>query len=435
MSTLAMKGGTPRFTQEEWGWDNPAICWPVYTREDEEAVLQVMRQRLMSGSEITKEFEKAYAQFVGTDYALGYCNGTASLQAAMWACGVGAGDEIIAPTLTYWASAAPALMLGATVNFADVDPQTLCIDPNDIEHRIGPRTKAIVVVHYTGYPAEMDKINAIASRHGIAVIEDASHSHGAHYHGKMTGSLGDVAGQSMMTGKAFAIGEAGMLMTNRRELWERAISFGHYERTGVASRFNSSASYLTDPELVHFSGVPIGGRKDRMNQWCSALGLVQLRYFPERLEETRRAMDYVYDELEKIPGIRAHRPAKGSGSDKGGQYTPLCHYVPEEVDNFPVSKLVEALNAENVPVGPLPTRLLHIHPVFNEADIFRQGKPTAIAFGQRDVRQKEGDLPVAESKAARTFRIPKFVRLEKPFIDRFVETVRDVILNRNELKG
>jgi dTDP-4-amino-4,6-dideoxygalactose transaminase len=165
---LAVQGGEKVIAE---GAISPSLFkWPIVTEEDEEAVIAVLRDGSMSGTDITKKFEHEYAAWVGCKYALGTCNGTAALHSAMWACGVGAGDEVICPSVTYWASAAPALQLGAAVNFAECDPKTLCIDPNDIEHRIGPRTKAIVVVHVYGHPCDMDPIMAIARKHGVKVI-------------------------------------------------------------------------------------------------------------------------------------------------------------------------------------------------------------------------------------------------------------------------
>ena len=432
MSVLAIKGGAPASKPERWQ-DNPSMRWPVYTEEDEAAIVDVLRKRKMSGTDITKRFEKAYAEYVGAKHVLGYCSGTASISAAMWACGVGAGDEVIAPSLTYWATCAAAMSLGAAVNFADIDPDTLCIDPKDIEHRIGPNTRAIIVVHYLGYPADMDAIMEIARRHGVKVIEDASHSHGCMYKGRMTGTIGDIAGQSMMTGKSFGIGEAGVIITDDQMLYERCISYGHYERTGVANNFNSSERFITDPGLIHFAGVPIGGRKDRMNQWCSALGLVQLKYFAERMKGIEEAMQYFADEMDKLPGLRVHRPAKDSGLTKGAWYSPTCHYAPEELDGLPVNDFIAAMAAEGLPVGPLGNFPLHTHPVFTEADVFHQGRPTALAFGQRDVRQGRGALPVAEAAASRSFRYPRFTKLDKPEIDAFVAAIRKVVENRGEL--
>lgn len=433
MSQLAIHGGRGALEKDEMNRSHPSTLWPVYTEEDEAALLSVLRERQMSGTEITKKFEKEYAVYAGSKYALGYCNGTASLHAAMWACGVGAGDEVICPSITYWASCTAALSLGATVNFADIDPQTLCIDPKDIEHRIGPRTRAILVVHYSGHPAAMDEIMAIARKHGVKVIEDASHSHGAHYKGRMTGTIGDIAGQSMMTGKSFAIGEAGVILTNTRELYERCISYGHYERTGVRNNFNSNECCITSPELIKFAGIPLGGRKDRMNQWCAALGLVQLKYFAERIRGIESAMQYFCDRLDEIPGLKTHRPPKDSGLDKGAWYNSLCHYAPEVLDGLPLKKFIEAAQAENLPIGALSNFPLHLHPVFHQADLFHHGKPTAIAFGQRDVRQGVGMLPVSERTQERCFTIPRFTRLDRPLIDRYVGGIRKIVENRGEL--
>ncbi len=433
LKELALNGGESIFCKDELNRSHPSTCWPIYTEEDESAILSVLRNRQMSGTEITKIFEKEYGAYVGSKHILGYCSGTAALHAAMWACGVGAGDEVICPSLTYWASCTAALSLGATVNFADIDPETLCLNPGDIEHRIGPRTRAIIVVHYLSYPADMDAIMAIARRHKVKVIEDASHSHGAHYKGRMTGTIGDIGGQSMMTGKSFALGEAGVIMTADRGLYERCISYGHYERTGVLNNFNSSERSITDAELVKYAGVPLGGRKDRMNQWCAALGCVQLKYFSERVREIEEAMQYFSDRLDEIPGLKTHRPARGSGLDKGAWYNTACHYAAEELDGMPMSKFVEAVQAENLPIGRLGNFPLHLHPVFTQADLFHQGQATAIAFGQRDVRQGVGTLPISERAPERCFIVPRFCKYDRALIDRYISGIQKVVLHRQEL--
>jgi dTDP-4-amino-4,6-dideoxygalactose transaminase len=413
---------------------NQELCrWPIITDEDREAVLSVLNDRSMSGTTITKEFEKEYKEWIGAEYALGYCNGTSALHAAMWACGVGAGDEIICPSVTYWASCTAALSLGAAVNFADIDPETLCIDPSDIEHRIGPRTKAVIVVHYAGYPADMDRIMEIAGRHGVKVIEDASHSHGSMYKGRHTGTIGDIAGMSMMSGKAFAIGEAGLVTTNNRELYERCIAYGHYERTGASSNFNAVDAQITDPELQKFAGIPLGGYKHRMNQWCAAMGKVQLKYYPERVAEIEKAMTYFCDLLDAIPGLKAHRPAKGSGLTKGGWYHPICHYFPEKLNGVSVRKFCEALIAEGISCNPGINFPLHLHKVFHEADLFNMGKPTMVSFGQRDVRQRAGSLPIAEDSSNRNFVIPRFVVFDKAEIEKTAAAFKKVAENINEL--
>lgn len=429
---LAIKGGIKAVSE-----DNnlkKLFHWPIVTSEDEQAVLEVLRNGSMSGTDITKKFEAEFASWIGADHALGYCNGTASLLASMWACGVGAGDEIICPSMTYWASAVQALSLGAAVNFADIDPNTLCIDPNDVEHRIGHRTKAIVVVHYAGHPCEMDEIMAIAKKHSVKVIEDISHAQGSLYKGRMVGTIGDIAGMSMMTGKSFAVGEAGMMVTNDRNLYERCISFGHYARTGVVSNYNPVDKQVHDESLSHFAGIPLGGAKHRMNQTCAAMGRVQLKNYPARIAEIDKAMKRFWNLLEGAPGIRSHMPAEDSGSTMGGWYFARGLYNADELGGLSCEKFCEAVLAEGVECCyPGANKPLHLHSVFHEADIFNQGKPTMVAFGQRDVRQGLGSLPVSEKVNEIAFGIPWFKHDEPEIIEQYAAAYRKVAINATDL--
>lgn len=420
---LAIQGG-PQSVRTDPG---DLFTWPIITTEDEQAVLAVLRQGKMSGTEITKQFEQEFAAWIGAKYALGYCNGTASLHAAMWACGVGAGDEIICPGMTYWASALPALSLGAAVNFADIEPQTLCLDPTDIEHRICERTKAIVVVHYAGYPCDMDRIMPLAEKYHLYVIEDVSHAQGSLYKGRQCGTIGQIGAMSMMAGKSFPAGEAGMIVTNDRRLYERCIAFGHYERTGGPSRFNPPDNQITDPQLAQYAGVPLGGYKHRMNQTCSAMGRVQLKYYPDRMQTIQTAMNYFWDLLEDVPGIAPHRPLHNSGSTMGGWYYPQGLYRSEELGGLACEQFCEAVRAEGVsqcyPGGNDP---LHLHPVFHTADIFNMGQPTMIAFGQRDVRQSRGSLPISEQIHEICLAIPWFKQFQPDRIKEYAAAFRKV---------
>ncbi len=422
MSKLAILGGEKSIPYV----DDKLFHWPIVTEEDIAAVTDVLKKGNMSGTEITKEFEREYAAWNGTAHALGTCNGTAALTAAIWACGVGAGDEVICPALTYWASCAAALTFGATVNFAEVNPETLCLDPDDIEHRIGPRTKAIIVVNYAAMPAELDRIVKIARRHGIKVIEDNSHAQGSMHKGRMCGSIGDIAGASLMAGKGFAIGEAGIITTNDRDLYERCVAFGHYERTGAPSRFNPVDQQITRGDLLPFKGLPLGAVKHRMNQTCSAMGRVQLKAFPERIAEIDKAMNCFADQLDAIPGLKVVRPEKGSGLNKGAWYFPLCHYDKTQISGLSAEKFADALSAEGVGVGSGANRPLHLHAYFHKADIFNMGKPTAMAFGQRDVRQGPGSLPVTESVAEKIIQLPWFKRFDEEAICRYANAYRKV---------
>lgn len=428
---LAILGGPKAVPQV-----NPKLFhWPIVTEEDEQAVLDVLRSGRMSGTDITQQFEAEYARWMGVKHALGYCNGTSALLGAFWACEVGAGTEIICPSMTYWASATGAIQLGATVNFADIDRETLCIDPKDIEHRIGPKTKAIVVVHYAGYPCDMDAIMAIARKHKVRVIEDVSHAHGTLYKGRKVGTIGDIAAMSMMAGKSFAIGEAGMMVTNDRQLWERCVAFGFYERTGGPSMYADPQAAITDPYLQKFGKLPMGSFKHRMNQTCSAMGRVQLKYYDARIAEIQKAMNRFWDLLEGVPGLRAHRPPKGSGSTMGGWYASRGLYYAEELGGLPCEKFCQAVTAEGVGTSPGSNFALHTHPFFTDNDIFRQGKPTAIAFGQRDVRQGPGTLKVSENVRSTVYSIPWFKHDWAEEIERYAAAYRKVALQAEKIKS
>jgi len=419
-SNLAIHGG-PKAVRTDPG---DVFRWPIITNEDEEAVLEVLRRGGMSGTDVTIQFEKEFAQWQGLKYALGFSSGTAALHGAMFGCKIGVGDEIICPSVTYWASVLQCFSLGATVVFAEIDPQTLCIDPKDIEHRVTDHTKAIMVVHYVGYPADMDPILAIARRHGLKVIEDVSHAQGGLYKGEKVGTFGDVAAMSLMSGKSFAVGEAGMLATDDREIYERALAFGHYGRYD---------DRIQTEYLKAFRGLPLGGYKYRMHQLSSALGRVQLRYYDQRCKEIRKAMNYFWDLLAGVPGLRAHRPPRDSGSNMAGWYSPRGLYRPEELGGLSVTRFAEAVRAEGSICTPGVNRPLHLHPLLNTCDVYGHGVPTRIAHADRDLCQPPGSLPVSEKIGTLTYTIPWLKRYCPETIEEHADAYRKVAENYGEL--
>jgi len=430
MDELAILGG-PKTVSDP---NEDIFRWPIVTKEDEDAVLEVLRRGAMSANDVVKKFEVEFATYNERKFALAYPNGTDALRAAMWAVGVGAGDEIICPGMTYWASCAQALTLGAAVNFADIDPDTLCIDPADIEHRIGPRTKAIVVVHYAGYPAPMDEIMPIAEKHGVDVIEDVSHAQGGLYKGRKVGTFGRVAAMSMMSGKSFPIGEGGMLVTNDRSIFEQCISYGFYERTGAPSNFNPTEKNIEDPELLKYAGAPLGGYKHRLNQTAAAMGRVQLKHYDERIADIQKAMNRFWDCLEGVPGLRAHRPPKGSGSTMAGSYSARGLYRADELKGLSCEKFAEAVRAEGIDACHAGANTpLHLHPMFHDADIFRMGKPTMLSFGQRDVRQGPGLLPNVEAIKEIAYAVPWFKHDLPDVIEQYADGFRKVAMQAEKL--
>ena len=204
---LALLGGTPIENLKQTELPKALFDWPVYTQEEEDAALEVMRNNKYSGIDITEKFEAEFAQWLNSEYAIAYCNGTMALTAAMFAIGLGEGDEIICPTKTYWGSVSQAINFGAVPVFCNITDM-LTLDPDDLERCISPRTKAIVAVHYIGYPCDMDKIMSVARKYNLKVIEDVSHAQGGLYKGKRLGTIGDVGAMSLMSKKSFAAGGA-----------------------------------------------------------------------------------------------------------------------------------------------------------------------------------------------------------------------------------
>ena len=197
----------------------------LYGKEEEEALLEVLRAGAPSCGPWVKGFEEAFASYCGTTYALAVTSGTTGLQLAMIAAGVGPGDEVITTPLSWISTANAATALGAKVVFADVDRCTLNLDPASVAEKITPRTKIILPVHLYGQCCDIDALNAAARPRGILVVEDAAHAAGAEYKGRKAGSLGDIAVFSFHQQKNMVtLGEGGMITTSRRELYERMLS-------------------------------------------------------------------------------------------------------------------------------------------------------------------------------------------------------------------
>lgn len=240
-----------------------------YDQEEEEAVLSVLRSKWLTMGSVTQAFEAEFAQRLGVKYAFAVANGTVALHLAYVALGLQAGDEVIVPALTFVATANAALYTGAQVRFADIiGPEDLTMDPQEIEKNITPRTKIIAVMHYAGYPCRMAEIMKIAEKHGLAVVEDAAHAPGASLEGRALGAWGDVGCFSFFPNKNIAVGEAGMVVTNRDDVAEQIrLLRSHGMTTLTLDRHRGHA---------HSYDVVSLGYNYRIDEIHSALGLSQL---------------------------------------------------------------------------------------------------------------------------------------------------------------
>ncbi len=425
MSHLAILGGTPVMKAEEY--KRSMFRWPIVNDAMRQAQLDVLEAGNMSGTDISKRFEQEFAKWNGTKYALSHNTGTASLIAAMYGVGLGPGDEMICTSVTYWASCVGALSLGATVVFCDIDPKNSQMDPASFEAHITPRTKAVMVVHYEAHPADMDAIMAIARKHGIKVIEDVSHAQGGLYKGRMLGTFGDAAGMSLMSGKSFAIGEGGMMLTNDPEVYRRAVRFGHYDRI---------EEVYSKEEIAETNIVPVGGVKNRMHQVSAAIGLEQLKKYPAEMAEIDKAMKYFWKGVSDIKGIAEIYP-EWENSTKAGWYASHFCYDQEVFSGVSNVVFANAINAECCGRGCYAgcNFPLHRSSVFYDFDIYGHGKATARVNlpADVDVRALTGDLPVSAHINSKVIAEPWFKHYEPEYIDRYVEAFHKVAEYHKEL--
>ncbi|MEX2680216.1 MAG: DegT/DnrJ/EryC1/StrS family aminotransferase [Candidatus Sigynarchaeota archaeon] len=359
MDKLAIDGGPKAITLDQ----DKLLKWPVMGKEEEEAVLALLRKGDISTSSVVDEFAKEFARFTGTRYALPQVNGTACLLSAFFAIDIKPGDEVIAPTNTYWASVMPAAFLGARIVFCESEKASLGIDPDDVRKKVTPKTKAIVPVHLYGYPCDMDPIMEIAEKHGIAVIEDASHAHGAQYKGKKVGTFGKCAAFSLQGSKIMPGGEAGVLVTNDVEIYEKSVALGHYERLNDLERDVYKKYKKTGLGLKH-----------RLSPLHAAIALCQLKKFPEVNGRITRNCERFRKGIKDIEGTGFFLPEIPKHVKRGYFMNQVVY------DDGPGiiqrGELVQMLVTEGLRVGQSRYELLHKQAYFTE----RGYNPNALQF-------------------------------------------------------
>ena len=429
---LAILGGPPAVTFDQ----TESARWPIVEAEESAAVQEVLASGQWSLAPGVREFEAEFAAYHGVRYALSTNNGTAALHAAFFALGLGPGDEVISPSATYWATAMPVLNVGAIPVFADVDPATMCIDPADFERRITPRTKAIVVMHSGGMPCEMDAILEVARRHGLRVVEDASHAHGATYKGQKIGTFGDVAAFSLQTSKLCPAGEGGMLITDDEALLRRATALGHYERLGRRPAAGADDGHEEEAEADEYDRFrhTSFGFKYRISPLNAALGRVALAKLDERNRRRNANVRYLVDGLAEIPGLTPQRIPSHIERVYYGQ--PRLRYDAAEFGGLPIERFVAALRAEGARVSG-GTQLrhrggLHTQPMFVERAHWAFRHP-ANAESVARAAYGAGTLPVTDDPPADRISVPAFPRASRELLDQYVAAFHKVARNASRL--
>lgn len=407
---LAVAGGEPVRTR-------PFPGWPVFGQREEEALLTVLRSGKWgrtSGDEAAK-FEQAFAAMHDARHGIAVVNGTTSLRIALLASEIEEGDEVIVPPYTFIATAGAVIEANAAPVFVDIDPDTYCLDPVRVEEAITPRTRAIIPVHLAGQAADMDALISLARRHGLTIIEDAAHAHGAEYRGKKLGSLGDVGSFSFQSSKNLTSGEGGILITND-EAMERKCRSLH-----DCGRISGGAWY----EHAFLSA------NHRMTEFQAALLSVQL----EALEEQTRRRDangrYLNEKLAQIPGIRPL--LRGRGETLHAYHLYVFRIEPQ-VFGLPRDRFLQALCAEGIPASAGYTRALYEQPLFAEK---RFGPYTGACGYKNSIAANAASCPVTEQacKVEACWLTQSVLLGSREDMDDIVCAVAKVYENRAALSG
>ena len=388
---LALHGGTPvRKTLLPYGRQS-------LDEGDIQAVVDTLRSDwLTTGPKIT-EFEEAFAAWVGARHAVSFSSGTAALHGAVFAAGVGAGDEAITTPLTFAATANCVLYQQGTPVFADIVPDTLTVDPDRVAAAVTTKTKAVLPVDYGGHPAELSALAEIADRHGLTVIEDACHALGAEYRGRRVGGIAHMTVFSFHPVKHLTTGEGGMVTTDSAVFADALRKFRNH---GI----NSGARDRQQAGQWHYEMVLLGYNY-RLTDIACALGLKQLEKLDANLARRREIAARYSSSLRRLAGITL--PAVRD------DVLPAWHLYPIQLDRSRLSagraEIFKALRAENIGVNVhyIP---VHLHPYYRER------------FGYRG-----GEFPVAEDAYENLISLPMFHGMDDADVEDVVRAVGKVV--------
>jgi dTDP-4-amino-4,6-dideoxygalactose transaminase len=366
--------------------------WPQWDESERAGLAEVLASGAWSNArgEQARLWAAEFATLQGARHGLALTNGTHTLEAALIACGVGEGDEVIVPALTFVATATTALAVNATPVLVDVDPDSLCIDVAAAEAAIGERTRALMAVHIGGRPCDMDALLELCKKHDLALIEDCAHAHGSRWRGRGAGTFGSFGSFSFEASKLITAGEGGALITDDESLRARAWEYADCGR-------------VEGEHWYHHAGA---GSNLRMTEWQGALLRAQTRRFPEqhRIREERAGL--LDEALEQIPGLR---PQSGdSRIDSRAYYSYIVRYDPAEFGGLPLAGFEAALAAEGIEFGVC-------YPSLNRLELFR-----ADRFGARHratapaIDYAAQRLPHAEAAAASTIWLDHPMLLAEP---------------------
>lgn len=341
--------------------------WPLFDETDVNLVADIVRSGQWGnpdcGGEVAK-FEKEFAAFCGAKYALSCVNGSVALRLSLIACGVKPGDEVIVPPYTFIATASIVIEANCVPVFVDIDPRTYNLDASKIEAAITPRTKAIIPVHFAGQACEMDQIMLVAKKHGLRVIEDACHGHGAEYKGRKLGSIGDAGCFSFQSSKNLTSGEGGMVITNDDELYKMVNSLRNVGRVEGGAWYEHHQA----------------GCNYRITQLQAVLLSNQLKNLEEQTNIRHKNGTYLNELLSKIDGITPL--TRGLGETIHSYHIYIFKYDRTKFNGLSKVEFAKMLAAEGVPCFMGYPEPLYKQPLFQKKNFMCYAIPETVDYSK-----------------------------------------------------
>lgn len=406
---LALFGGPPTLADPP-----PHYRWPPVTAETRAAVLEQLETALSikDRSGVIRRFEQRFADYHGRRFALLTNSGTSALFAVFEGLGLQPGDEVLCPEYTWFATASAMMYTGATPVFCDCG-QDCNIDPAEVEARLGPRTRALVVTHMWGKPCAMDRIAALCADRGLALVEDCSHAHGATFRGRTVGTFGTAAVWSLQAAKLVAAGEGGILLTDDENVYARAQLQGHYNRR-CEQEIDAGHS------LYRFWQTGFG-QKLRIHPLAAAIAEQQFGHLEEWLAQKRAHARYMCQQLKDLPLL--HLPA--NDHCEPSWYVFALRYDHARAGGVTVDEFVEALHAEGLAEVDRPglTGPVSRLPLFREPEValprlYRNSGP---------LPDHPGGLPVARAVYDSILTLPVWATAgDRYWVERYVDGIRKV---------
>jgi perosamine synthetase len=364
---------------------------PLLNGREKELLTQCIKTGwISSDGPFIAEFERRFASFIGVGHGVAVCNGTAALETALFAAGIGKGDEVIMPSFTIISCALAAIRLGAVPVLVDAEPETWNMNVSQVETRITPRTRVIMPVHIYGHPVDMDPLLAIARKHGLMVVEDAAEVHGAEYKGRKCGSLGHVSSFSFYANKIITTGEGGMVLTSDSRMAERARSY-------------RNLCFRPEKRFYHTEL----GYNFRMTNVQAALGVAQMERIDEFIRIKRRLGAYYREKLSTLEGVKCQ-------VEKSWAKTVYWMYCIELDMKLGLTAEVMMTRLGKMGIGTRPFFLgLHEQPALHDLGLFK---------GER--------YPVTEQIARQGLYLPSGLTLTEHEVDEVVDAVKAVLADR-----